>query len=248
MNEEMKLRIVPIGEKLEIRHGNASKMLDPFDYQGFQYATDSLSSFVGLVKSKSAGPEKCVVFYNENGYHAILDDTVLDRKQSTVGYSFRKSVQYGEWAEILSKGRCFKIPEFVKFLKRREPDEIEGLEHLLYAAQNFRYVTNISGDFTYDNAQNYIFLVKVNDAEGTIRMPQEIVVTVEIYLGSGWKQAMDVEIEIHRPKNADEEPLIGLSCPKFVRYLEKAKEQQFAELGTQLAGWLVVAGSSTTQR
>lgn len=239
MNE---LKIVPAGETLTLRTGAAPRVLDPFDYQGFQYKADSLNAFVTLIKAKATAPDRCVVFYNDGGYHAILDDTVKDREQDVVVYDFKKSVQFGEWAEILEKGEIFGIPAFVRFLQRREPGEVEELDKILFAAQNFKYVTTIDGDFKFDDRNNYVFAVTVNDTGTTVRLPQTMLATVEIYKDSGWKQCVEVELDIHKPKEAGQPPAITLLCPKFARYLEKAKEQQHAELVNRLDGWLVVAG------
>ena len=244
MEQEIKVYTKPTAEgHLEIRTGIAAKPLDPYYYPGFSYKADSLNAFVSLVQSKSAGKIACLVFYNDKGYRAIMDDTVRDREPSTVSYDFLNSVQFGEWGEILRKGKVFGVPDFVKFLRRRDPEEIQDMDALLYAAQNFRYATNIAGDFTYDSRNNYVFMVKVDEAESTVRFPQVITATVEIFQDSGWKQAMEIEIEIVRPKSTEERPLIALSCPKFPRYLEQAKKQQHEELIRQLEGWLVVAGS-----
>lgn len=244
MIDANELKIIPAGDTLTLRTGNAPRVLDPYNYQGFQYTADSLNSFVTLVKSKSPGPEHCVVFYNNDGYHAILDDTVIDRKQDIVKYDFKKTVQFSEWSDILfsKSGMAFGIPDFVKFLQRREPDEVEDLDKILYAAQNFKYITTIDGDFKYDDRNNYVFAVTVNDTGTTIRLPQTILATVEIYKDSSWNQSVEIKLDIHKPKVAVEAPRIVLSCPKFARYLDKAKEQQHAQLIDQLAGWLVIAG------
>lgn len=244
MEQEIKVFAHPTAEGvLEIRTGNAARPLDPYNYQGFRYQADSLNAFVSLVQTKSAGKGACVVFYNNKGYRAIMDDSVHDRIQSSVSYNFLNSVQFSEWADILNKGRVFGVPDFVKFLRRRDPEEIQDMDALLFAAQNFRYATNIAGDFTYDSRNNYVFMVKVDEAESTVRFPQAIFATVEIFQDSGWKQEMEIEIDIVRPKSADERPMIALSCPKFPRYQEQAKKQQHEELIRQLEGWLVVAGS-----
>ena len=94
-----KLETLP--EELTVRQGCAP---DIFQYEGFRYTADTLDSFAKLVSAKAV-KENCVVFCNEKGFHAILDDTVQDRKQDTVSYDFPLSVQAKEWRKSFLKAR-----------------------------------------------------------------------------------------------------------------------------------------------
>lgn len=226
-----------------LRTGAARKVLDPFDYQGFQYRAHTVPSFVDLVQAKSAGTDRCIVFANEKGFHAILDDTIIDRKKDTVTYEFCLSIRAEEWIEILRKGKVFDIKGFSDFLKRREAGEIEFIDELLFAVQNFKYVTNIEGDFSFEDRNNYTYNVKVNEAESTIRVPKTLTVAMELFKDSGFEQEFEIEIEIHRPRDPSEKPGFLLSCPKFDRYLDRAKQYEFDRLPDLLPEYLLVSGS-----
>lgn len=236
--------VIPEGcNDLTLREGSAPSPLPLYDYQGFQYVADTTASFVELVKAKG-NQDNAVIFSNARGFFAILDDKVQDRDHDTVSRNFGFSVQAREWLEILQgKGKVFSIKGIVDFLKRRDEKEIEDLPELLYAMQNFKYVNNVSGDFTFDTMNNYTFGIKVSEAEGTVRIPQLIYATIELYEDSNWPQVMEIEVEIQKPKEAGEGPLIFLSCPKFDRYLKDAKENEADVMKRQLDGWLVVSGS-----
>ena len=225
-------------DELTVRQGCAP---DIFQYEGFRYTADTLDSFAKLVSAKAV-KENCVVFCNEKGFHAILDDTVQDRKQDTVSYDFSLSVQAKEWEEVLSKGKVFDIKGLVDFLKRREENEIANIDRLLHAVSNFKYVTNIQGDFSFDDRDNYTFNVKLSDGEGTVRIPKVITVNMEILQGSDFHQDIEIEVEVQRPKDPSERPRFLLSCPKYPRYYQTAIEQECTLLPEQLPGYLIVRG------
>lgn len=214
-----------------------------FQYHGFRYEASSVKGFVELVKAKGV-QERAVVFGHEKGFYAVLDDGVKDRELDTVSMPFKHSVICQEWLQILKNGQVLNLKEFIDFLKRRSEGEIENIDELIYNIKNFKYVTNISGDFTYDNRNNYTFMVKAQDAEGTVRIPQSFIMKCEIFKGSGWEQMMEIELEIQKPKSPGEPLLFQLSCPKFPRYLQDAKEELYDSMKKELEGWLVVEGSA----
>ena len=243
--EDMKFFLAPSTNEngeLIIRTGTARNELPLHNYQGFQYNAHSVQSFVDLVKEKSSGTDRCVIFYNESGFFAILDDTVKDRNHDTVAYNFCNSVLFQEWAQIVTKGMVFEIKSFSDFLKRREPDEVDDIDSLLYAVQNFRYVTNVQGDFSFEDRNNYTFNIKVDEAESTVRVPKILVVSMEIFKDSGYFQDIEIEIEVHRPKSQEERPGFYLSCPKYKRYLDRAKQHECDRLPDLLPGYLIASG------
>ena len=233
------IKVVATGEQLIIREGQAPNI---FVYGGFQHTADSTGSFIDLVKAKGS-QEGSVIAYNENGIKVILDDRIKDRKQDTVNYQYKKSLQFREWEGILVKGCVYDQKNLIDFLKRREPGEIDNVELFMAALQNFKFVTNITGDYTFDDRNNYTFSIKIGEAEGTVRIPQIIMANVEIYLESGLTQSMEIEVEVQKPKGEGEKPLFRLSCPKFERYLVMATENEVNKVKKDLEGYLIIAGS-----
>ncbi len=138
------INVIPSGDTLIIREGSAN---DIFQYKGFKYTADSTDSLVALVKSK-ADRVNCIIAYNEKGFNVIVNDDVYHRPQDRLVHEFKKSQQYQEWATILERSAVFNQKDFIDFLRRREYGEIDEIEALIAAIQNFKYVTNISGDFT----------------------------------------------------------------------------------------------------
>jgi hypothetical protein len=238
MEQREQINVCAKEGEIIIRHGEAKPI---FTFKGTSYKTKTVQGFASLVKSKGQ-QEHAVIFSSiDNSAVAILDDRVQDREQDKVYYNGQVSVQFDEWRGILG-GANFSQKEFIEFLQRREGGEVGERDALIQHLKNFRYVTNISGDFTYDSANNYTFMVKVGEAEGTVRIPQAMTANIEVFLDSGFLQEMEVEIEITKPKSENEKPRFALSCPKLKRYLKKANDHEMEVLHAELEGWLVVAG------
>ena len=226
-------------DEITVRQGGAP---DIFQYEGFRYTANTLDSFAKLVMAKAV-KENCIVFCNEKGFHAILDDTVQDREQDSVSYGFAPSVQAQEWQKVLIGGHVFDVKGLVDFLKRREENEITDIDRLLFAVSNFKYVTNVHGDFSFDDRNNYTFNVKLSDGEGTVRIPKVITAKIEILNGSDFRQDIEIEVEVERPKDPSERPCFLLSCPKYPRYYKAAIDWEYTQLLKRLPDYLIVQGS-----
>ena len=237
--ENKQINVTPVGDTLIIREGQAPKI---YEYGGFKYTADSKASLIALVQSKSV-KANCVIAYNESGFKAILDDKVIDRNQDSIYYGFKKSQQYQEWKNILENGQVLGQKNFIDFLRRRELGEIDNTDCLMAAIQNFKYVTNITGDFTYDDRNNYTFAMKVGDAEGTVKLPQIMTANIEVFNDSEFIQTMEIELEVQKPKNEGEKLAFYLHCPKLSRYSKKAVENEIEVVKDELDGYLIVAGN-----
>lgn len=235
---EQKINITPVGDQVVIRTGSATQI---FKYNGFQYEAYSTDSFIRMVDAKAI-QSNAVVAYDDTGMKAILDDTVIDREQDRVRYDFLKSLQYQEFKQIL-EGCRMNQKEFIKFLQRREPDEIKDIEKLLYDLMNFKYVTNIEGDFSQADNNNYTFMIKTKEGEGTVKIPQVINAKIEVFNDSGFFQGMEIEIEVYKPKDPGESPGFELKCPKLSRYLKAAVEHEIETLKKGLPDYLIITGS-----
>lgn len=239
MNNQEQINLTVNGEGVTIRHGDAPEI---YEYKGFSYTADSTDSLIALVKSKGV-KENCVISYNEEGFKVILNDKVLDRPQDRLIYAFKKSLQYKEWAKILEGGATFEQKSFIDFLRRREENEIVDVDSLIAAVQNFKYVTTTSGDFTFDDNNNYTFAFKIGDAEGTVRLPQFLYADITIFNESGYVQNIEIELEVRKPKAEGEKPTFALTCPKLQRYINEALEFEIDKVKKELNGYLIVAGN-----
>lgn len=236
--DNMEVKVVPNKDgELVIRTGDAVRI---YHRKGLKYAAYSTDSLIALIISKGS-KDNSIIAYSDDGVEVILDDTVHDRDQDRLEYSFKHSQQYREWEKILN-GVAIDQKAFIKFLQRREPDEVEGIEILMAALQNFKFVTNITGDFTYDDRNNYTFSIKIGEAEGTMKLPQMILANIEIFNESQFVQQLEIEVEVVKPRSEGEKPTFLLTCPKLARYKRAAVEHEIGKLYDELDGYLIVTG------
>lgn len=212
---------LPEGAKeLVIREGAAPEV---FNYRGIKYKAYSTESFINTAGRR--GTDNLVIAYNENGMQAILNDKVKDRPVDTAEYNYRFSRQFNEWQPIL-RGTTASQKDLMKFMQRREDGEVHDLEMLMYALQNFKFVTKIEGDFSTQDNNNFTFMFKTKDAEGTAKVPKVLEASIEILNESNFWQDVEIEVEVNKPKDAGEKPTFSLGCPKLQRYIDAATDHE----------------------
>ena len=237
--EKIELNVAEGTNEITLREGIARETYD--NYKGFSYQADSTDSFIKVVNERMNHNGKAIIAYNENGMQAIMDDTVRDRDKDTAHYGYKKSIQFNEWKVILSGG-VIDQKNFIKFLQRREDGEVKDIEMLLYSLQNFKFVTNIEGDFSQADNNNYTFMYKTKDGEGTVDIPAMITADIEIFNESAFPQSMEIEIEVNKPKDAGHKPTFTLQCPKLNRYIKEAMDWEVKKLKDAFPKYLVIAG------
>jgi len=235
--ENMQIKLANAEGELIVREGKAAPI---YERKAFNYSAYSTDSFIQLIKAKSH-KANAVIAYSDTGIQAIMDDKVFDRDQDRLNYSFKLSQQYNEWRNVLG-GASADQRDLIKFLKRREPGEVYDSELLMAALQNFKFVTNITGDFTYDDNNNYTFGMKIGDAEGTVRLPQVIYVSIEIFNESGFFQDVEIEVEVIKPRSEQDKLMFTLQCPKLERYIREAVKYEIDKVKAELDGYLIVTG------
>ena len=235
-----KINVTVAGDTLTVREGNAPEI---FQYEGYHYRAHSADAFVNLVSDRGAAPG-CIIAYNDAGFQAIMDDFLQTRDKDKVTYGLTNSVQYEEWEGILKKGETFQQKQFLDFLRRREPGEIENMEALVAAIQKFKFVSTVTFESEFEDPENRSFVFKVGDMEGTVKLPQSITVNIEVYNESGYTIPMEIELEVVRPKSDGEKLRFSLTCPKLARYLKLAWENEVSDVHDKLEdkGFLIIAG------
>lgn len=220
--EKMNINVTGNQKEIIVREGEAAEV---FNYQGQHYEALSTDAFVTLVKKRKT--DNTVVGYHDTGFKAILDDSVIDMPQDEVCYEFRKSLQMIEWEHIFNHPMTQK--EFIKFLKSRRTgttEEIESIDILTENVKRFKFVTNISADYSTDDDNNFTFMYKSKDGEGTVDIPQEIMAYIQILENSDLISRVEVEISVQRPKSEQEKPTFTLNAPTLKRHIEAAEKYE----------------------
>lgn len=229
--------IEPKDGQVTILHGT----IQVYQFNGVKHKLDSIASIIDLIENKGSR-EKTVIFYNDSQVQAILDDTVMDRPQDYATYGFVFSDTFTEWKGILEKALSQK--DFVDFLKRRPTEEMPVVEPLLAQVQNLKLMTEIVGDYSYDDNNNITFMFKTKDGEGMTKLPSVITVEMPLLNESEFYQLIDFELELRKPKSENEKPAFILTCPKIKRYIKTATENEVDILKEALDGYLIMAGTA----
>jgi hypothetical protein len=229
MDNEIKVSMDEGAKELVLLTGNAKRI---FNYNGTDYKALNTQSFIRLCEERHT--ENTVVGCNPSGAVAILDDSIVDSPRDRVTMDYERSIQLKEWQSKFDDR--LEQKDIVKFLKTREEGEIKDSAMLMAAIKYFKFVSNISADYSMDDGDNYTFAFKVKDTDGTVTIPKEITVNMELINGSGNIQPIEVDVEVIRPKNETEKPTFVLTCPKLEKYIEKATKVEEEKIIKRLDG------------
>lgn len=212
---------------------------DAYQFKGTGYSLDSVNAIVELVRRKGS-PENTVIFYNDAEIGIILNDSVMDRPQDKATYKYAFADTFMEWKGIL--GGAFSQKKFVDFLKQRPDSEMEFAEPLLAKVQNLKLLTEVVGDYKYDDNNNFTIMFKTKDGEKSTKLPTKFSLDMVILKESDFSQLIEFELELSKPKSQDERPLFTVTCPKVQRYVKQATDYEVGRLKKELTGYMILAG------
>ena len=231
-----RVHINPNSDTVTVLHGN----INVHQFEGTDYVLESIASVIELVKWKGS-KNNTVIFYNDNKVQVILDDALMDRPQDIAAYGFKWSDSFDEWRGVLDRPMGQK--DFVNFLKRRPYDESHVVEPLLAQAQNLKLMTEIMGDYTYDDNNNITFMFKTKDGESMTKLPSLVTINLILVNESDFYQPIEFELELNKPKSENEKPSFILKYPKLQRYIKDAVKHEINKMKSALDGYLIMAGS-----
>ncbi len=230
-----RVHVEPKDGQVTILHGD----IKVYHFPGTNYQLNSVDSVIQLVKWKGS-KDNTVIFYDENQIQVILDDSLMDRPQDKAIYGFEYTQAFSEWTDIF--GNPLNQKQFVDFLKRRPWEESHIIEPLLAQVQNLKLMTEIIGDYSYDDHNNLTFMFKTKDGEKMTKLPTVITLDMIILNESTFNQQVEFELELKKPKAENEKPMFIVTCPKLKRYVKEAVEHEVSKMKKELDGYLIMAG------
>lgn len=237
MDKTLEIKLAPEAKDLILRSGNAP---DIYVNKGYAYKTTTTESFIAAMK-RFGSQERSVLAAEGGKIKAIVDCTILDRPQDSIGLAWAHSAEAERWSQVLDK----RLPQpiFVKFLEREcRLVSSPVLESLLAQLKVLKISTQILGDYSMDDRNNYTFMYKIGDMEGTTRIPSLIQIEIPL-LDKGRNETVDIEIEFFQPTNATEKPAFGLICPTWEDLLQSSIDYEVDKIRKELPGWLILDGS-----
>lgn len=237
--EPIKLELMAAEGTAEVivRQGTAPAI---FVYSGYEYAVRDRESFVAAVTAMGT-PGQTVLAYNDSRRQVVanIDRTETSRKQDRIILDLNPSEKLKRWIDILERPMDHRT--FIRFLER----ENDGpLDYLIASVKQLKFVTQIHGDYTYDDNNNYNFSYKIGDADGIARLPSTFSITFSPALENGIAtKVIDFELELKKPSNERERPSISIAAPRLPDELKEAFVEEMADIRKALPGFLILNGS-----
>lgn len=234
--DKLELTIAGDQRELTIRDGQAAP---PYVYNGFNYKTTDTDSFVAAVSR--FGGKNTVMAANGGKIKAIVDCTIVDRDQSTITQEWALSKELIRWTEVLDKR--IDQQKFIKFLERelRLFDSVQ-LQNLLAQLKTLKISTQIMGDYSMDDRNNYVVMYKTANGEGTSKIPAYLELAFPLIDG-GREELIGIEIEFIQPSQPGEKPMFGLTVPGWKDLVQQSIDYEVDCIRTRLPGWLLIKGN-----
>ena len=172
---------------------------------------------------------------------AVIDHYQEERQQSRVNLSWAPSSEAKRWASVM--GKQLIQAQFVKFLEREARiGKAPIIENLLAQMKGLKINAQIIGDYSMDDRNNYTFMYKIGDLEGTSKIPALLQIEIPL-LDGGRKETVDIEIEFIRPNNATDKPMFWLTCPTWSDLLQQTIDFEVDKVRQALTGWTLIKGN-----
>lgn len=163
-----------------------------------------------------------------------------DREKDAVTYSMQYAPEYKPWMNLFNNRIGHK--DFVKFLTEAAIDD-PTLEPLLVAVRSIKIDAVVSGEFTYDDNNNFTVVFKQADGEKATKLPREFYVSVPVFEDSIAPSDIRICMEFLQPKNEADKPAFVLTCPHKERVEREAREAIVDYIKGELnGGFLIVYG------
>lgn len=219
--------------------------LAPYEYKGVRHTVESVPALSDLLL-RHGDKVNSIVYFNDANINAILDQSVKDRPFDTAIYAFVASPQADDWRHVF--GIELSQREFIKFLKSREPGEVEGAEQMIAMAKKITGNFKIISEFTYNDSNNMGVVYQVSDSNGKVieegKMPNEATLQILMPLLKESENKIWVEIDMELIKPTDgKAPYFVFSCPRWKTFWRQAVEKAVEDLRDRLIGYLIVAGT-----
>jgi len=195
--------------------------------------SDSFVRYIGVYGDEGKGIIFCgnnqlVMFFNEAS------------RAERVVLPFQPSL---ELKSFLGDGpkKTFTQKAFAKVLETF-PDAVEGQKLLLPCVERLKIETQVEFESSIDET-DHVFFYREKDGTQTARIPKQITLGIPFFERSKNTVLITADLEITRPKSADEKPVFILTNPRHERTHREAIEAEVEGIRNELKNWMFVWGS-----
>ena len=242
------------GELHFVRNGETYKEVtkdrhEPFRvHQDREYTMSDSESFVKAIRKCKADPAKGIIFYyghigqNNTTVTMLFDET--NRKEK-ITLPLKTSLEIKAFFnDPKDPGQgIFDQKAFLKLIDTF-PECVAIDDFPIFRAMVEKIKLSTKIDFESNvNADALVFYYQeTTGGDQTGRLPKKLTLRLPFYEGSRVKMELDVELEITKPKTAEEKPAFKLINVKHERTEKSALTAEIATLQLELEGWEFVNG------
>lgn len=206
------------------------------------YTTKDTESFIAYV-DKYGNPKTGIIFCQDAGLEMYFDESSRTEK---VILPFEYSLEYRTFFQRGNDERHFSQKEFVKALETF-PDIIEGADLLLPNIERLKLEATVEFESNLDD-RDHVFMYREKGGSQTARIPKQLILRLPVFEKAKNKMTVLADLEIQRPKSAEDKPVFILRDPRRERTIRTAMEAEVDTIKKALKNWMFVWGSTNRDR
>ncbi len=230
------------GERHFVRSGDVyvevtSERLTPvYAHRNRSYLIKDTNSFIAYVE-KYGDPGKGIIFVDDSRIVMFFEER---SRVENVVLPFKLSLEVKSF--LGSHGATqFDQKEFVRVLETF-PDVVKEHKTLLPVIERLKLEATMEFESNLDD-RDHVFMYREKSGKQTARIPKRIVLMLPYFERSKCKTTIETDLEIRKPRNAEERPVFILTDPKHERTYREALEAEVGLIQEALKGWMFVYGT-----
>lgn len=200
------------------------------------YLLTDTESFIKYVE-KYGDPKKGIIFCGNNELTMFFDEGSRGEK---IHLPFKQSLEVTTYLGTAGK-KDFTQKDFVKALETF-PDVVEGGNFLLPNIEWLKIDTEVNFESNIDQ-RDHVFIYKEKEGSQTARIPRQIILSLPFFERSKHKTVITADLDIERPRSADDKPKFTLVNHRHERTVREAFEAEVEAIRTALKNWTFIWGN-----
>lgn len=202
------------------------------------YTVNDSDSFIGYVE-EYGDKEKGIIFCGKDNIVMFFDEASRAEK---VVLPFQPSLEIRSFLGDIAGSKRFTQKDFAKVLETF-PDAVEGQKLLLPCVERLKIETQVEFESSLDE-RDHMFMYREKDGTQTARIPKQITLVMPFFERSKNKVTILADLDITRPRSADEKPVFTLTNPRHERTHREAIEAEVDGIRDALKGWMFIWGNT----
>ncbi|GEM_PF-3963598 len=228
------------GQRYFIRDGQSYKEVTlprvkpVYPHSTRRYHLMDTQSFIAAVR-RYGNPETGIIFYNEHGITMFFDERSRAEK---ITLDFKPSL---ELLTFIPEGE--KVFTQKKFLKALEsfPDGVENAMFVIAEIKKFRMEQIINFESEIEDGY-HTFIYKEKEGRQTGKLPKHLTLRIPFFRESTIVREILCDLEIQKPKSADDKLQFTLIDPRFEYTKRDALRAEIEMIKSELNDWFFVYG------